>query len=229
MIEYWLSCRYGLDRGCAISCPEDMQMMKLYYSPGACSLSPHIALREAGIPFEVEKVNLKTKKTDTGIDYDAINPKSYVPALVMNNGELLTEGPAIVQYIADLAPEKRLAPPAGTLERYRLQEWLNYISSEIHKGFGALFNPATPEDIKDAARARLGRRFGFAANALEGRNYLLGDTFTVADAYLFTMLRWTRYTGIDLSPWPVLRGYFDRVAARPAVISAMQAEGLAAD
>lgn len=204
-------------------------MIKLYYSPGACSLSPHIVLREAGVPFEIEKVNLKTKKTDAGIDYDTINPKSYVPALVMNNGELLTEGPAIVQYVADLAPEKKLAPPAGTLERYRLQEWLNYISTEIHKSFSTLFNPEATEDIKGAARARLGKRFGFAASALEGKNYLLGDTFTAADAYFFTMLRWTHYTGIDLSAWPALREYFNRVAARPAVISAIKAEGLPAD
>lgn len=201
-------------------------MIKLYYSPGACSLSPHIVLREAGIPFEAEKVNLKTKKTETGIDYEAINPKSYVPALVMNNGELLTEGPAIVQYLADLAPGKNLAPVAGTPERYRLQEWLNYISTEIHKSFGMLFNPAVPEETRNAIKARLGKRLGYAASALEGRSYLLGDTFSVADAYLFTMLRWTFSIGIDLSSWPALREYFNRVAARPAVISAMKAEGL---
>lgn len=201
-------------------------MIKLYYSPGACSLSPHIVLREAGIPFETEKVNLKTKKTKTGIDYETINPKSYVPALVMNNGELLTEGPAIVQYLADLAPGKNLAPAAGTLERYRLQEWLNYISTEIHKSFGMLFNPAATEEMKSAVKARLGKRLGYAASALEGRSYLLGDTFSVADAYLFTMLRWTFSTGIDLSPWPALREYFNRVAVRPAVVAAMKAEGL---
>lgn len=202
--------------------------MKLYYSPGACSLSPHIVLCEAGIPFEIEKVNLKTKTTEADVDYDTINPKSYVPALVMNNGELLTEGPAIVQYVADLAPEKKLAPPAGTLERYRLQEWLNYISAEIHKGFGPLFNPKASEDIKEAARARISKRVGFAANALAGKNYLLGDAFTVADAYLFVMLRWMHPNGIDLSPWPALGTYFDRVAARPAVASALKAEGLLA-
>jgi len=204
-------------------------MIKLYYSPGACSLSPHIVLREAGVPFEIEKVNLKTKKTDAGIDYDTINPKSYVPALVMNNGELLTEGPAIVQYVADLAPEKKLAPPAGTLERYRLQEWLNYISTEIHKSFSTLFNPEATEDIKGAAKARLSKRFGYAASALEEKNYLLGGTFSVADVYLFTMLRWAHPIGIDLSPWPGLKEYFNRVAARPAVISAMKAEGLPVD
>jgi len=203
-----------------------MQMMKLYYSPGACSLSPHIVLREAEVPFEIEKVNLKTKKTDAGIDYDSINPKSYVPALVMNNGELLTEGPAIVQYLADLAPAKKLAPSAGTLERYRLQEWLNFISTEIHKSFGMLFNPKVPEEMRNAVKARLVKRLGYAATALEGKDYLLGGTFSVADAYLFTMLRWAHPIGIDLSPWPGLKEYFNRVAARPAVISAMKAEGL---
>jgi len=201
-------------------------MMKLYYSPGACSLSPHIVLREAEVPFEIEKVNLKTKKTDAGIDYDSINPKSYVPALVMNNGELLTEGPAIVQYLADLAPAKKLAPSAGTLERYRLQEWLNFISTEIHKSFGMLFNPKVPEEMRNAVKARLVKRLGYAATALEGKDYLLGGTFSVADAYLFTMLRWAHPIGIDLSPWPGLKEYFNRVAARPAVISAMKAEGL---
>ena len=200
--------------------------MKLYYSPGACSFSPHVVLHESGLPFEIEKVDLKAKKTASGIDYNTINPKSYVPALVMNNGELLTEGPAIVQYVADLVPEKKLAPPAGTLERYRLQEWLNYISSEIHKGFGPFFNPLATEEMKNATRLRLANRFGFAATALEGKSYLLGDTYTVADAYLFTMLRWTHSCGIDLSPWPALSAYFDRVAARPAVIATLKAEGL---
>ena len=201
-------------------------MIKLYYSPGACSFSPHVVLHESGLPFGTERVDLKTKKTESGADYDTINPKSYVPALIMNNGELLTEGPAIVQYLADLVPEKKLAPPSGTLERYRLQEWLNYISSEIHKGFGPLFNPATPEEMKTAIKARLAKRFGFAATALEGRDYLMGDTFTVADAYLFTMLRWTHSSGIDISPWPALGKYIERVAARPAVIATLKAEGL---
>lgn len=200
--------------------------MKLYYSPGACSFSPHIVLHETGLSFETEKVDLKTKKTAAGKDYDTVNPKSYVPALVMKNGELLTEGPAIVQYLADLVPEKKLAPPSGTLERYRLQEWLNFISSEIHKGFGMLFNPLASEEMKNAAKSRLAKRFGFAAAALEDKDYLMGDSFTVADAYLFTMLRWTHSFGIDLSPWPVLAAYFDRVAARPAVIATLKAEGL---
>jgi glutathione S-transferase len=200
--------------------------MKLYYSPGACSFSPHIVLHESGLPFETERVDLKAKKTASGIDYNTINPKSYVPALVMDNGELLTEGPAIVQYIADLVPEKKLAPPAGTLERYRLQEWLNYISSEIHKGFGPFFNPLASEEMKSATKLRLEKRFGFAGKALEGKNYLLGDTFTVADAYLFIMLRWTRAHGIDLSPWPALDAYFNRIAVRPAVIATLKDEGL---
>lgn len=200
--------------------------MKLYYSPGACSFSPHVVLHESGLPFETERVDLKTKKTEHGVDYNTVNPKSYVPALIMNNGELLTEGPAIVQYLADLVPGKKLAPPSGTLERYRLQEWLNYISSEIHKGFGPLFNPATPEEMKTAIKARLAKRFGFAAAALEDRDYLMGDTFTVADAYLFTMLRWTHSSGVDISPWPALGKYIERIAARPAVIATLKAEGL---
>ena len=202
-------------------------MIKLYYSPGACSLSPHIILHEAGIHFEIEKVNLGTKTTDSGHDFNAINPKGYVPALIMNNGQLLTEGPAVVQYIADLAPDKKLAPPAGTIERYRLQEWLNFISTEIHKGFSPLFNPNASEDSKGAARKLLTRRISFAATALEDRDYLLGKTFTVADAYLFTVLRWTHHVEFDLSPWPVLKEYLDRVAVRPAVKAAMKAEGLA--
>lgn len=200
--------------------------MKLYYSPGACSFSPHVVLHESGLPFETEKVDLKAKKTASGIDYNTINPKSYVPALLMNNCELLTEGPAIVQYIADLVPQKKLAPPAGTLERYRLQEWLNYISSEIHKGFGPFFNPLASEEMRRATKLRLEKRFGFAGKTLEGRHYLMGDTFTVADAYLFIMLRWARSYGLDLSPWPALRAYIERVAARPAVVATLRAESL---
>ena len=204
-------------------------MMKLYYSPGACSLSPHIVLHEAGLHFELEKVNLGTKKTASGADYNAINPKGYVPALEMNNGQLLTEGAAIVQYIADLAPKNKLAPPAGTLERYRLQEWLNYIATEIHKGFGPLFNPHTPEETKIAAKERLARRIGFVAEHLADKDYILGKTFSVADAYLFTLLRWSDMLHFDLSPWPVLKNYQDRVAARPAVKAAMKAEELIED
>jgi glutathione S-transferase len=201
-------------------------MIKLYYLPGACSLSPHIVLHEAGVSFEIDKVNPVDKKTDSGQDFNVINPKGYVPALLMNNGQVLTEGVAVVQYIADLVPNKKLAPLAGTIERYRLQEWLNFIATEIHKGFGSLFNPKTPEDSKVAAKERLAMRIGFAANALEDKDYLMGKTFTVADAYLFTVLRWSHHAGIDLSPWPVLKDYMDRIAARPAVKAAMKAEGL---
>ncbi len=155
--------------------------MKLYYSPGACSLSPHIALREAGLPFELVKKDLHSQTLDDGSDFRAINPKGYVPALVLDDGQVLTEGPAIVQFIADQVPEKKLAPPAGTMERVRLQEWLNYITSEIHKAFSPLFNKQASEDWKAAAHALLDRRIGYAAQALEGRDYLMGDTFTVAD------------------------------------------------
>ena len=204
-------------------------MMKLYYTPGACSLSPHIALHEAGLHFEIDKVNLGTKKTDAGVDYNTINSKGYVPALEINNGQLLTEGTSIVQYIADLAPEKKLAPLAGTLERYRLQEWLNYIATEIHKGFSPLFNPKMPEDSKISAKKRLAKRIDFVAENLVGKDYLLGENFTVADAYLFTVLGWSGSLHFDLSPWPILKTYLERVAARPAVKAAMKAEGLTGD
>lgn len=201
-------------------------MMKLYYGTGACSLSPHIVLREAGLRFELERVDLGTHKTERGADYYAINPKGYVPALELGNGQMLTEGAAIVQYLADLVPEKNLAPPAGTLERYRLQEWLNYIATELHKGFGPLFNPKAHEDAKTAARAQLAKRLGYVAERLAGRDYLMGQAFTVADAYLFTVLRWTHFVGFDLSPWPALVAYLARIALRPAVVAAMKAEGL---
>lgn len=201
-------------------------MLKLYYVPGACSLSPHIVLYEAGASFEIDRVNPGDKKTISGQDYNTINPKGSVPALVMNNGQLLTEGSVIVQYIADLVPEKKLAPLAGTPERYRLQEWLNYIATEIHKGFSPLYNPKLNEEAKLALLERLSMRIGYAASSLEGRDYLMGKSFTVADAYLFTVLRWSPYMGLDLSPWPVLKSYMERMAARPAVKAAMQAEGL---
>ncbi|MCX9156368.1 glutathione transferase GstA [Niveibacterium sp. 24ML] len=200
--------------------------MKLYFSPGACSLSPHIALREAGLPIELVKVDLKRKTTADGADFGAINPKGYVPALVLDGGELLTEGPAIVQYIADLQPHAQLAPANGTLARYRLQEWLGFINSELHKTFGALFNPATPAETKSAAVALLGKRFDYVASQLAGRDYLMGAGFTVADAYLFTVLNWCQWVDIDLSGWPVLAAFHARVAARPAVQEALRAEGL---
>jgi glutathione S-transferase len=201
--------------------------MKLYYSPGACSLSPHIALREAGVAFEAEKVDLGSKQTEGGADYRAINPKGYVPALHLDDGQVLTEGPAIVQYIADLKPGSKLAPASGTHERYRLQEWLNFITAELHKSIGSLFNAKMPKEWQDQVKEAIGNRFDFLSKQLEGKAFLTGDGFTVADGYLFTVLGWTKYVGIDLAKWPVLQAYVGRVAQRPAVQAALKAEGLA--
>jgi glutathione S-transferase len=200
--------------------------MKLYYSPGACSLSPHIVLREAGLTFELEKVDLQTKQTETGADYRKVNAKGYVPALQLDDGSVLTEGPAIVQYIADRVPDKKLAPPAGTLERYRLMEWLNFISTELHKSFGPLFNPKAPDDWKVLVRGLLGQRFDFISAHIENRPFLLGETFTVADAYLFTVLGWGKWVSIDIAQWPLLKSYVERIAVRPAVSAALVAEKL---
>ena len=199
--------------------------MKLYYSPGACSLSPHIVAREAGLPLTTVRVDTKNRKTETCDDYRAINPKGYVPLLELDNGIRLSEGPAIVQYLADLAPAARLAPANGTFERYQLQEWLNFITSEIHKQFSPLFDGTMPEEAKEKFRNKLAGRFDLLVGQLEGRDYLMGS-FTVADAYLFTVLGWTRYTGPDLARWPVLQAYVARVAARPQVQVAMKEEGL---
>jgi len=203
-------------------------MLKLYYVPGTCALCPHIVLHETGVSFATEKVDPKNKNTESGQDYNAINPKSYVPALVMNNGQLLTEVAVIVQYIADLAPGKNLAAPAGTLERYRLQEWLNFVSSEIHKGFSPLFNPGVPEETKTLFKERLAARLNVLAKTLGGNDYLMGQSFTVADAYLYTVLRWSPRVNMDLSPWPVLKDYMARIAARPAVKAALSDQGLQA-
>lgn len=200
--------------------------MKLYFSPGACSLSPHIALREAGLDFETERVDMATKKTQGGDDFNTINPGGYVPALRLDNGEVLTEGPAIVQYIADLVPEKKLAPAAGSLERVRLQETLNFISTELHKGFSPLFRKDCPEEWKEVVRTALGRRFAALDAQLATQPFLFGEQFTVADGYLFTVLGWTRFVNYDLAPYPNLVAYQARVAARPAVHAALEAEGL---
>lgn len=200
--------------------------MKLYYSPGACSLSPHIVLREAELPFELERVDLKTKLTETGADYRTVNAKGYVPALALDDGNILTEGPAIVQYIADLVPGKMLAPAAGTIERYRLMEWLNFISTELHKGFSPLFNPKAPDDWKALVRELIGQRLDGVAAHLASRPYLMGETFTVPDAYLFTVLGWGKWVDIDLARWPVLKTYTARIADRPAVHAALVAEKL---
>lgn len=200
--------------------------MKLYYAPGACSLSPHIVARELGLPVELKKVNNKEKTIEGGGDYWKINGRGYVPALELDDGEILTEGPAIVQYLADLKPESGLAPQAGTLERYRLQEWLNFLTSEVHKQFSPLFRPTTPEDYKPVARQYIANRFDWLDKQLAGKDYLMGKTFSVADAYLFVLLNWTKVQQIDLSRWPSLAALHKRVAARPRVKEAMQAEGL---
>jgi glutathione S-transferase len=201
-------------------------MTKLYYSPGACSLSPHIVLREAGLPFDLALASTKTKKLADGTDYNTINSKGYVPLLELDDGQRLSEGPVIVQYIADQAPASQLAPAAGTMARYRLMEWLNFITSELHKGFSPLFNPAMPDEGKALARTKLVERLTWVDAQLAGKAYLMGDTFTVADAYLFTVTGWAKYVGVDISALANLGAYMGRVAARPAVQAAMKAEGL---
>ncbi len=200
--------------------------MKLYYAPGACSMAPHIALREAGLGFELEKVDLAAKKTEHGADFTSINPKGYVPALALDEGEVLTEVQVVLQYIADQAPGSNLAPRPGSIERYRLQEWLGFIATELHKGFGPLWKPNTPDVYKPVVRENLGRRFDYLDGQLGGRDYLTGSGFTVADAYSFTILNWANLHDIDLSRWPNLKAYVGRVAARPKVQEAMRAEGL---
>jgi glutathione S-transferase len=200
--------------------------MKLYYSPGACSLSPHIVLRESGLAFDLALASTKTHKLADGSDYYTINPKGYVPLLELDNGERLSEGPAIVQYIADQVPARHLAPANGTMARYRLQEWLNFIANELHKTFGLLFNPATPEDYKPAVKERILGRLKWVDGQLEGKSYLMGDSFTVADAYLFTIVNWSAFVGLDISSLTHLNAFMARMAARPAVQEALKAEGL---
>ena len=200
--------------------------MKLYYSPGACSLAPHIALREAGLPFEAVLASTKTKRLPDGSDYLAVNPKGQVPLLELDNGERLSEGPVIQQYIADLVPASGLLPPAGSWARYRVLEWLNFITSELHKGFTPLFNPAVPADTKALFAQRLKERLAWVDSQLDGRDHLTGDTFTIADGYLFVVSNWTQPTGIDLAGLDRLQAFRARVAARPAVQAALQAEGL---
>lgn len=200
--------------------------MKLYYSPGVCSLSPHICLREAGLPFDLVKVDIKAHTLSDGGDYYKVNPNGYVPLLELDNGERVTEGPAIVQYIADLAPAARLAPPNGSFERTRLQSWLNFLSAEIHKGYSPLFNPAANDDFKKWQKQRLSDRHTWIAEQLGGKQYLLGEQFTCADAYLFTTIGWMGFVGLDVGAWPVLKAYRERIASRPRVQDAMKAEGL---
>jgi glutathione S-transferase len=200
--------------------------MKLYFSPGTCALAPHIILCETGLPFETEKVSLSSKKTASGGDYRAINPKGYVPALQLDDGAVLTEVAAVLQYVADRAPEKQLAPAAGSMEHYRVLEWLNFIASEVHKSFGLQFKPNIPEETKQAMRDIITARFDIVEKQLQGRDYLLGNQFSIADAYLFTVASWAPHLKFDLGPWPAIQAYMQRVAARPAVRAAMMAEGL---
>lgn len=200
--------------------------MKLFLKSGACSLSPHIVLEESGLPYQTEQVDLKDKTTASGANYLLINPKGYVPALQLDSGEVLTEGPAIVQYVADLVPQTQLAPANGTIERYRLQSWLTFIGTELHRSATAFFHPLAKDDWKGAARANLERRLAYLDGELAGRDFLMGERFTVADAYLFTVLRWMKPIGLDLSGWANVVAYQERVAARPAVQAALKAEGL---
>lgn len=199
--------------------------MKLYYVPGACSLSPHIVLNEAGLAFDRVKVDGKTKAMPGG-DYRSVNPLGFVPALELDDGTILTEGPAIVQWIADQVPDKKLAAANGSFERTQLQSWLNFISSELHKGFSPLFNPAMPEEAKQLFRERLATRFQHLDKHLADKDYLAGKAFSIADAYLFTVSNWAAHTNVDLSPYANLLAYRQRVAARPAVQAALKAEGL---
>jgi len=200
--------------------------MKLYYSPGACSLASHMALEEAQIPYELVRVDLGAKRTADGGNYLAINEKGYVPTLVLDDGGTLTENAVVLQFIADRNPGTALAPAHGTFARYRLGEWLNFIATEIHKGFGPLWNAKNPDEVKDAARRNLGNRLGYVAKRLASTPYLMEDTYTVADAYLFTLLNWAPKLSVDLSPWPALQQFMTRVGARPATQKAMRDEGL---
>src|SRR4051794_28183596 len=201
--------------------------MKLYYAPGACSLSQHINLREADLAFELERVDLKEKRTETGADFAAVNPKGQVPALRLDDGRVLTENPAIAEYIADLRPEAGLVPGPGSIERYRVLEWLSFAGSELHKTFGPLFRPDTPEDYKAVARENFGKKLDHLERHLAGGGpYLTGDGFTAADGYTFVVLTWPKRIGMDLSRWPDVQAFVERVAARPKVREAMQAEEL---
>jgi glutathione S-transferase len=199
--------------------------MKLYYFPGACSQASNIALREAGLKFELVKVDRHTKKTADGLDFNEVNPKGYVPALTLDNGEVLTENVAVLQYIADRNPAAKLAPAAGTMERYRLMEWLSFINSELHKGFSPLFRQDAPEDTKQYARNHLATRLDYLQRAFGAKTFVMGEQFTVADAYLFTVLSWGGFVNLDIGKWPQLKRFVERVGARPHVIEALKAEG----
>lgn len=199
--------------------------MKLFYGPASCSMASHITLYELGLPFEVERVDLREKKVASG-DFNTINPKGYVPALQLDGGEILTEGAAILQYLADQKPELKLAPAWGTIERYRLQEWLNYIATEVHKNFSPLWKKDSSAEARQSAVDVLKKRFDFLSSAMAKAPFLMGQQFTVADAYLFTVLNWSHYVKLDLSPWPILQKYLTSLSTRPSVVSTLKAEGL---
>lgn len=201
--------------------------MKLYYFSGACSLASNIALREAGLNFELVKVDRRTRRTTDGLDYSEVNPKGYVPALRLDNGEVLTENVAVLQYIADRNPAAKLAPPAGTMERYRLVEWLAFISTEIHKNFSPLFREDAHAEVKQHVRKNIAARLDYLNGAIGNRAFLMGEQFTVADAYLFTVLGWGRFVNVELAQWPQLQRHHERVGGRPHVIEALKSEGLA--
>jgi glutathione S-transferase len=200
--------------------------MKLFYFPGACSLSVHIALCEAGAAHDIVKVDLKEKKTESGEDYLKINPKGYVPALKLDNGEVLTECTAILQYVADQNPSAKLAPAQGTFEHYRMLEWLNFIATELHKNCGALFNPSLDDAQRTAIKKNISSRLDFVAKSLQNKKFLLGDSYSIVDAYLFTILAWSKFINLDLSPWTVITSYVERISGRPAVLQALKSEGL---
>lgn len=200
-------------------------MLKLYYSPGACSLAPHVILQETGLPFEAIRVDIRAK-TYAGGNYYDINPKGGVPALGLDNGEVLTEDAVILQYIADQKPQTNLIPKTGLWERYRCQEWLNYIATELHKGFSPLWQPTTPDDYRQIARKNLELKFNYVNTQLGKQDYLMGNQLSVADAYLFTVINWTNFHKMDLTPWPHLKGFMERMAKRPSTVAALKAEGL---
>jgi len=200
--------------------------MKLYYSPGACSMAPHIVLHETGLKFEAEKVDLESKRTASGADYLRINPKGYVPALELDNGNILTEVGVIIQYLADQTPDQSLLPKAGTMERYREMEWISFISTEIHKTFSPLWKPDTPEATKQNQKTLLAKRLDYLAVQFKGKQYLMGEHFTVADAYLYTVLNWAGMLKFDLAPWPILQTFMARVGSRAAVVKTLAVEGL---
>lgn len=200
--------------------------MKFYFSPGSCSMASHMVLNELGLKAETESVSLKEHKTKSGADFYKINPKGYVPALTLDNGQTLTEGSVILQYLADQKPESQMIPKAGTFERYRCQEWLNFISSELHKNFSPFFSESTPEQTRMNLKSTLAKRFEYLANHLKTNPFLMGNQFTVADAYLFTILSWSPHLRIDLTPYPALMGYAERIKSRPATMMTLKEEGL---